>query len=106
MRSINWWGLTMPDWNTLIRERLGSLNLPPAAQEGVIRKLATHLQDIHDAKIAEGADESHALKFALDQVANWRPLAKKIERAKRKEGLKNKRSKQFWLPALLSLTAS
>ena len=96
----------MPDWNKLIRERLGSMNLPEATKAEVVTELAAHLQDIYEEKIAEGAGEAHALKFALDQVANWRPLVKNIERAKRKEGIMNNRSKQFWLPALLSLTAS
>ncbi len=96
----------MPEWNKLISERLGSLNLPPAAQEEVVRELAAHLQDIYEEKIAEGVSETHALESVLKQVTNWRPLAKNIERAKLKEEIMNSRSKKFWLPALLSLTAS
>jgi hypothetical protein len=82
------------------------MNLPQATKEEVVTELGAHLQDIYEEKIAEGAGEAHALKYALDQVANWRPLVKNIERAKRKQGIMNNRSKQFWLPALLSLTAS
>jgi hypothetical protein len=96
----------MHDWSKLIRERMGSMNLSEATKAEVVTELAAHLQDIYDAEIAEGAGEAHALKFALDQVANCRLLAKNIERAKRKEGIMNNRSKQFWLPALLSLSAS
>jgi hypothetical protein len=96
----------MPDWNKLISERLGALNLPPSAQEEVVRELAAHLQDIYEEKIAEGVSETHVLEFAFKQVTNCRPLAKNIERAKHKEEIMNTRSKQFWLPALLSLTAS
>ena len=96
----------MPDWNNLIRERLGSLNLPSSAQEEVIRELASHMQDIYEGKIAEEVSEAHALELALKQVVHWRSLTKEIERAKSREGIMNTRSKQFWLPALLSLSAS
>ena len=96
----------MPDWNKLISERLGALNLPPSAQEEVVRELASHLQDIYEEKISEGVPAAQALELALKQVTNWRPLAKNIERAKCKEEIMNRRSKQFWLPALLSLSAS
>ena len=96
----------MPDWNNLIRERLGRMNLPQPVQDEVVAELSAHLQDIYEEKIAAGAAESSAMEFAFMQVIQGRPLAKEIERAKNKEGIMNDRSKQFWLPALLSLAAS
>lgn len=96
----------MPDWSKLIRERLGRVNLPQQIQNEIVDELAAHLQEVYEEKVGEGTPESGALEFALGQVPCWHPLAKRIERAKSKEGIMNNRSKQFWLPALLSLTAS
>src|SRR5689334_20171374 len=96
----------MLDWNQLVRERLGSLGLPPATEEEVVQELAAHLQDIYEENVAKGIEEAHALRMALAEVHNWGPLAKKIERTKKLEGIMNTRTKQLWLPALLSLFGS
>ncbi|HSS96797.1 MAG TPA: hypothetical protein VLK33_07200 [Terriglobales bacterium] len=104
MRSIKSQESAMHDWSKLIRERLGPMNLPKQIQDEVVSELASHLQDVYEDKIVAGNTESSALEFALGQVDHWRPLAKEIERTR--GGIMNNRSKQFWLPALLSLSAS
>ncbi len=96
----------MPDWKVLVTDRIGSLHLPPAARDEVIAELAAHLEDIYEEQLAAGASESQALDHALQQAANWRPLAQNIERAKRKEEIMNSRTKQLWLPGLVSLAGS
>lgn len=75
----------------------------PVQHEEVVAELAAHLEDLYQEQIAAGMAEPVALEHALGNL-NWRQVAKQIEHAK--EGQMNRRSKQFWLPALISLTAS
>src|ERR1043165_6271860 len=96
----------MLDWTKVIEERLGRRRLPPALQTEIEEELATHLEDLYQEQIGMGMTDLEALNYVLSQQANWPSLARNIERAKRKEGIMNQRSKQFWLPALLSLAAS
>jgi hypothetical protein len=95
----------MPEWRELIRQRLGSLNLPAAMRDEVIQELAAHLEDVYEQKLADGSDPSRAMELALGEVGHWRPLARGIERSKQ-ESIMNNRSRQFWLPALISLSGS
>jgi hypothetical protein len=96
----------MPDWKVLVGDRIGSLDLPPAARDEVIAELATHLEDIYEEQLAAGVAESQALDYALQQATGWGPLSRNIERAKRKEEIMNSRTKQLWLPGLVSLAGS
>lgn len=96
----------MRDWGLLVRERLGALGLTPAQQEEIVAELAGHLEDSYDQRRAQGLCESEAIERALDEVADWRRLARKIRRAKREEGNMNNRTRSLWLPGLVSLTAA
>jgi hypothetical protein len=95
----------MHDWNRLVREHLGNLQLPPAKQDEVVTELAAHLADMYQEKLAAGVPAPQALQQVLANESDWRALAKTIERAKCEKG-SNHRAKQFWLPALASLFAS
>ena len=95
----------MPDWNKLIRERMGSLDLPPEIRDEVVVELAAHLEDIYEERIAAGIGPAQAMHRAFKEIDHWSPLARKIERAKQ-ESMMNNRSRQFWLPALISLSGS
>jgi post-segregation antitoxin (ccd killing protein) len=96
----------MPDWKRLISERMGTLALSPETRQEVIAELATHLEDLYQNCRARGVNESQAIEIALSQTADWRELACEISDAKSQEGGMNDRSKQFWLPSLVTLTAS
>jgi hypothetical protein len=65
----------MPDWSALVRERVGSLNLLRTTEEEIVSELAAHLEDLYEAQIAGGMDESEAFERALDP-ATWGGLAK------------------------------
>ncbi len=94
----------MPDWEKLICDRLGRLDLPPHEQAEVITELAAHMDDDYEALRTQGVAESEAIRRALETVA-WRGLARKIERSK--EGEMNQRTRKLWIPGLFSLlTAS
>jgi hypothetical protein len=89
--------------------RLGGLGLTPAQEEEIVAELAGHLEELYEEKRAQGLGESEAGEAvwrALDEVADWRRLARKIRRAKRKEENMNNRTKRFWLPALISVTGA
>jgi hypothetical protein len=97
------------DWGALVRERLGGLELTPAQEEEIVAELAGHLEDLYEGRRAQGLGESQAFEAvgrALDEVANWRRLARKIHRAKREEENMNNRTKSLWLPGLVSLAAA
>jgi hypothetical protein len=98
---------TNKDWAALVRERLHSLNLPPNEVQEVIAELAAHLEDLYEEQLKQGCSEAEARqRVANNEVGAWRPLAKRIQRIKRKEETMNPRTKHFWLPGLVSLTTA
>jgi hypothetical protein len=96
----------MPDWNALVRERLGAANPSSAEEAEVIAELAAHLEDLCEELRAKGACESDAISQALGDIGKWHGLAPRIRRAKGREETMNHRTKALWLPGLTGLTAS
>ena len=96
----------MHDWATLVRERLGRLDLAPEQKKEIVAELAAHLDDCYEEQRGQGLSETKAMQHALDEVCGWRKLARKIQRAKREEEIMNYRTKSIWLPGLVSLTAA
>ncbi len=94
------------DWTVLVEQQLCSLNLPANQKNEVIAELAAHLEDIYDQQIQNGLSESEARKQAMDEVVQWRALGRRIQRAKSKEETMNPRTRQLWLPSLVSLTTA
>jgi hypothetical protein len=92
----------MGDWSKLVRERLNLADLPLAQQDETIAELASHLDDLY-AHRERGLDESEATQRAIQEVPDWRSLARHIQRAKQEESM-NHRTKQLWLPGLINLT--
>src|SRR5271167_2625091 len=96
----------MPDWNPLIAEWLGHLALAQEMREEVVDELATHLEEHYQELRAEGESDSEAVSVALSQVVDWNALGREIIEAKNAEERMNDRTKQFWLPGLVTLTAT
>ncbi len=96
----------MLDWEALVSQRLGALEDDEREREEIVRELAGHLEDFYVAKCTQGLSESAAIEQALAQVADWRELTQKICMAKREEGTMNYRTKSYWLPGLVTFTAS
>lgn len=92
----------MPDWNTLVRERLNLVELSQAQQDEVTAELASHLDDLFEQYRSQGLGDSEAIARAIHEVSDWRGLAKTIQRAKHEEGTMNQRIKRLWLPGLVS----
>jgi hypothetical protein len=71
----------MPDWENLVRLRLGPLGLEPAREEEIVSELAHHLEDYHEELLRRGLKEGDALEKALASVEDWGTLRKNIRRA-------------------------
>jgi hypothetical protein len=96
----------MPDWEALVSARLGPLELEEHLRDEVIVELANHLEELYLERRAEGASETEAMERTLAQLSDWTKLAQKIRDAKRVEGSMNDRTRRYWLPGLVSFTAS
>ena len=98
----------MPDWNALVRQRLGAADSSSLQEEEaeVIAELAAHLEDLYEELRGKGMCDSDAVGQALGDIGNWRGLAGRIRRAKGGEEIMNHQTKTLWLPGLISLTAS
>lgn len=96
----------MPDWQRLVRERLSGCGLPAAQQNEVFVELAAHLEDRFELERASGLDEPEAFRHALNEVDNWRALARKIHRARRQEVVMNHRTRSLWVPGLVCTLAA
>ncbi|MFZ0759881.1 MAG: permease prefix domain 1-containing protein, partial [Candidatus Sulfotelmatobacter sp.] len=92
-------------WTALVRERLGTLNLPAKHRQEVIAELAAHLEDLFEERLQNGLTESEARHIVMSEV-EWRALAKTIQHLKSQEETMNPRTKHVWLPGLVSLTAA
>jgi hypothetical protein len=96
----------MPDWTALVREHLEPLNLPAKEAQEVIAELAAHLEDLYDEYLEEGTNEAEAFEKVMQEMSLGADLAEKIQRAKTQEEIMNTRTKQFWLPGLVSLASA
>ncbi|MFI5071083.1 MAG: hypothetical protein ACHP8A_09345 [Terriglobales bacterium] len=96
----------MPNWKAMVRSRLETFDFDPKEENDVINELAAHLEDLYEEGLTQGLCAPDAIERALEQVADWRNLSRKIQLAKHPEGMMNNRTKTFWLPALISLSAA
>jgi hypothetical protein len=94
----------MPDWNRIIRERLGAVATNFREQEETFAELAGHLEDVYEDLRAQGKRESEAMARALSEISDGCRLGRKIQKSK--EGKMNERTRQFWLPGLISVAAA
>lgn len=96
----------MRDWKSLIEQRLAKLKLPKSQREEVIKELAAHLEDLSEEEKARGISESELTVEDVDDATNWPELARSIQISKRDNYALNSRSRTFWLPVLITLTAA
>jgi len=95
-----------PDWSGIVREHLHTMDLPAHQAQQVVAELSGHLEDCYKEQIGKGLAESQAYQTTLNELFAMRRLAKNIQQAKRKGELMNPRTKQFWLPSLVSLATA
>jgi len=91
----------MPEWEEMLREQLGGMQLPLAVRDEIIAELGGHLEDIYERLLAQGISAEEAVQRARDEFSNDRELARKIWRAKQGDEEMNTRTKQIWVPGLV-----
>ncbi len=96
----------MHDWKSLIEQRVAKLKLPESQREEVVNELAAHLEDLSDEENARGVCETESTAKELYESTDWRKLARGVQKSKRDNYTLNRRSRTFWLPALITLSAA
>lgn len=94
----------MADWQEIIRGRLNRVALPRSRREGLIRELASHLEDFHAELLASGVTEAEATARCIEQLDNIQQVALAARRVHLLEDAMNQRSRTLWLPGLITLT--
>ncbi len=74
----------IPDWNRIVRDRLGDLKLDPTAEAEIIDELAQHLEDRYQDLLASGVSEPDARRLAADPLNDSPPLVEALHRARRR----------------------
>lgn len=93
----------MPDWKTVVRERMSPPGSSCDLNEQVIAELAGHLEETCETARAQGMTDDAALELTLQEVSDWRAFAGKIRDAKSEEDRMNYRTMTLWLPAMASI---
>src|SRR5688572_24109116 len=73
----------MPDWKSEIRQRLGTLNLPPLREASIVEEVAAYLDDCYAEFLANGASPEDAHQRTFEQLGSNEVLARELQRAAR-----------------------
>ncbi len=68
----------MPDWNKMVREKLGTLPLINGRRDEVIEELAQQLESAYEEALAQGINEQEALRRSLAQFKDWEKLRSEV----------------------------
>lgn len=63
----------MPDYRSVVRERLRAARLRETLMVEIVEEVASHLGDVHQAALADGASEAEATRAALAELDSARP---------------------------------
>src|SRR5215813_11782945 len=72
----------MPNWNSIVREHLAVLRLPPEREIEIVEELALHMEAVYEDAMADGLSETEAEARAV-QSYDWRLLECELSRAER-----------------------
>lgn len=68
----------MPDWEKIVREKLGRLPLHNRRRDEVIEELAQQLESAYEEALAQGITEQEALRRSLAQFKDWEKLRSEV----------------------------
>jgi predicted permease len=71
----------MRDWRAYVVERLPEMSIPAARESEIVAELSMHLEQAYADACAAGCAEAEALQKVEARFANWRELAREIERS-------------------------
>lgn len=92
----------MPDWTRFVSKRLAAMPVARGAREDIIAELALHLEETYEQARSTGVTGRAAVRFALQEVDDWRALTSNVCRAKQENAM-NRRTKTLWLPLIAIL---
>jgi hypothetical protein len=84
----------MPDFEKLLRQRLGSWTCP--GRDDVVRELAAHLEERFQELVRQGMAADDAVQAAFETVGDWRELRTQIASARR--GTMTERARCILIP--------
>ena len=96
----------MSDWQKRIREKLDACRLPQPIHQEVVSELTDHLEETYEDARSRGLTDAAAVELALQEVGDWRVLAREISRARAEETLMNNRTRTLWIPAMINVIAA
>ncbi len=73
----------MPDWKSIVRERLAPLRLTATAESELTEELADHLEDRYREYCSGGASEEDARQKAIFELDDLYPLRAELKRSQR-----------------------
>ncbi|MBV8864187.1 MAG: ABC transporter permease, partial [Acidobacteriaceae bacterium] len=73
----------MPDWKSLIQDRLAPLRLEGTAESDLTEELAVHLEDRYRELHSGGASEEEAYQQAISELDDLYPLRAELDRSQR-----------------------
>lgn len=76
----------MPDWKSIVRERLAPLHLEGTTEPDLSEELAQHLEDCYREYLSAGLNEQQAYQKALSELENLHPLRAESKRTQRLSG--------------------
>lgn len=94
----------MPDWNQVVRDRIGVVRLSPQSREDVVAELASHMEDEYESALSEGITPEQAEARISGQVTDWRLLRHRLETSK--EDFMTDRAKQVLIPGIVTFAVS
>ncbi len=94
----------MPDWRAIVRGRMESVALSPAARNDVIAELSSHLEDQYDGALAQGMTANEAEKLVSEQAIDWARLCRGVQMSKEDE--MTNRARQVLIPGMITLAIS
>jgi predicted permease len=71
----------MRNWRAYVIERLPEMNVPPARESEIVAELALDLEQAYEDACAAGCADAEAMQQVQARFANWRELAREIERS-------------------------
>src|SRR5579862_3194078 len=73
----------MPDWKSIIRERIAPLRLEPTGEANLVEEVVQHLEDCYRELRSGGAGEAEAYQSVLSELDDLYPLQAGLQRSER-----------------------
>ena len=73
----------MPDWNSIVRQRIASLRLEAGAESDLADEFAQHLEDRYVELRTGGASEEEARRQVMSELDDMHPVRAELERSQR-----------------------